>query len=171
MFQSVIIGNLGADVELHVESNNEFITFKVAHTERYKNADGRETESTVWVSCIMNGRADKLRQYLTKGTRVCVIGDTSLTTYHSKKMQRLVAGCNLFVRSIELVGGRTDEVPRYLFTEDGLQHDVEKFYFCGSAKKMSLYDRNGVEYKVDKAGWVTPTRIVTENYQEETQNE
>lgn len=170
MFQSVIIGNLGANVELHVESGNEFITFKVAHTERNKNADGSETETTVWVSCIMNGRADKLRQYLTKGTRVCVIGDTSLKTYHSKKMQRLVAGCNLFVRSIELVGGRTDDVPRYLFTEDGVQHEVGKFYFCGTAKKVSLYDRNGVEFKVDKDGWVTPTQTVTDDNQAEAQN-
>lgn len=167
MLQSIVIGNLGADVEFHSEQGSEFITFKVAHTDRYPDAQGNQIEETVWISCVMNGRAEKLRPYLVKGQKVCVIGDTSVRTYHSKKMQRLVAGVNLFVRSIELVGGRGDDVPRYLFTEDGVQHNVTKFYYCDTAKGKSLYDRSGVAYQVDKKGWITPVTPTQDSNQEQ----
>lgn len=155
MFTTVIIGNLGADAELHTENGNEFVSFKVAHTDRYTDSNG-EHEETVWVSCVMNGRLDKLRQYLTKGTRVCCIGDTRLRTYHSKKMQRLVAGANLFVRQIELVGARPDGVPAALFNEDGVQVRITKFYYADGLTSTTLFDRDGVGYTVDAKGWVIP---------------
>ena len=166
MFQSIIIGNLGADAELHVDQGNEYVTFKVAHTDRITKSDGTTSEETVWVSCLLNGKADNLRKYLTKGTRVCVIGDASLNTFHSKKMQRLVAGCSLFVRSIELVGGKSDDVPRYLFDQDGVQHETSKWYLCTTAKETTLFDRAGLPFTVDKKGWVTPEQPT----QQETQN-
>lgn len=155
MFTTVIIGNLGADAELHTENGKEFVSFKVAHTDRYNDSNG-EHEETVWVSCVMNGRLDKLRPFLTKGTRVCCIGDTRLRTYHSKKMQRLVAGANLFVRQIELVGARPDGVPTALFREDGAQVCLIKFYWADGLTSTTLFDRDGVGYTVDAKGWVIP---------------
>lgn len=157
MLQFQVIGNLGADAELHVENGNEFLTFKVAHTERYSQGDN-QVETTTWVSCVLNGRADKLRQYLTKGQKVFVCGDGSVRTYHSAKMQRLVAGCNLFVRQIELVGGRADDVPRQLFDGDGVQHQVGKYYYCDTAKGLTLQSRAGSMFTVDAAGWVHPSQ-------------
>lgn len=161
MFTSIIIGNLGADAEFHSENGNEFVTFKVAHTDRVTKADGSQMENTVWVSCVLNGRAEKLRQYLTKGTKVCVIGDASVRTYHSQKMQRLVAGVNLFVRQLELVGGISESIPRYLFSEDGVQHNVNKFYNVTTAKDTTLYDKSGVAYNVDVNGWVSAVKQET----------
>lgn len=156
MLTTIVIGNLGANAEFHSENGNEFVSFKVAHTDRYKGSDGQDKEETVWVSCVLNGRADKLLQYLTKGTKVCVVGDASVRTYHSKKMQRLVAGVNVFVRQIELIGARPDAVPPYLFDENGIQHNVTKCFFCLDIKDQPLFDRDGVEYKVTKDGWVFP---------------
>lgn len=154
MLTTIVIGNLGANAEFHSENGNEFVSFKVAHTNRYKGSDGQDKEETVWVSCVLNGRADKLLQYLTKGTKVCVIGDASVRTYHSKKMQRLVAGVNVFVRQIELIGARPDAVPPYLFDENGVQHDITKFFYCSDIRDQSLFDKDGSEYKVTKDGWV-----------------
>lgn len=154
MLTTIVIGNLGANAEFHSENGNEFVSFKVAHTDRYKGSDGQDKEETVWVSCVLNGRADKLLQYLVKGTKVCVVGDASVRTYHSKKMQRLVAGVNVFVRQIELIGARPDAVPPYLFDENGVQHNVSKYFFCQDIKNKPLFDKDGTEYTVTKDGWV-----------------
>ena len=72
MFKATIIGNLGANAELHNENGSEFVTFKVAHNERFKSKDGTTNERSVWVSCILNGRADGLMPYLVKGATVAV---------------------------------------------------------------------------------------------------
>lgn len=154
MLTTIVIGNLGANAEFHNENGNEFVSFKVAHTDRYKGSNGEDLDETVWVSCVMNGRADKLLQYLTKGTKVCVVGDASVRTYHSKKMQRLVAGMNLFVRQVELIGARPDAVPPYLFDTEGVQHNITKFFYCTDIRDQPLFDRDGAEYKVTKDGWV-----------------
>lgn len=154
MLTTIVIGNLGANAEFHSENGNEFVSFKVAHTDRYRGSDGQDKEETVWVSCVLNGRADKLLQYLTKGTKVCVVGDASVRTYHSKKMQRLVAGVNVFVRQIELIGARPDAVPPYLFDTEGVQHNITKYFFCQDIKNQPLFDKDGAEYTVTKDGWV-----------------
>lgn len=154
MLTTIVIGNLGANAEFHSENGNEFVSFKVAHTDRYKGNDGQDKEETVWVSCVLNGRADKLLQHLTKGTKVCVVGDASVRTYHSKKMQRLVAGVNVFVRQIELIGARPDAVPPYLFDTEGVQHNITKYFFCQDIKNQPLFDKDGTEYTVTKDGWV-----------------
>lgn len=156
MLTTIVIGNLGANAEFHSENGNEFVSFKVAHTDRYRGSDGQDKEETVWVSCVLNGRADKLLKFLTKGTKVCVVGDASVRTYHSKKMQRLVAGVNIFVRQIELIGARPDAVPPYLFDENGVQHNVTKYFFCQDMKNQPLFDRDGTAYTVDENGWVFP---------------
>lgn len=156
MFQFTVIGNLGGNAELHRENGNEFITFRVGHNERRTNSDGSTVDNTVWVSCILNGNGGNLLQYLVKGQRVCVIGDGSLRTYHSEKQRRLVAGSNLFVRSIELLGSRPDGVPSALFDQDGVQHNVGKYYYVPDFRAGYLYDRSGNAYTVDASGWVTP---------------
>lgn len=158
MLQFQVIGNLGADAEVHNENGTQFVTFKVAHTDRFRDSQGKDVEDTVWVSCVLNGSADKLRPYLLRGQRVYVSGDGSVRTFHSKKMQRLVAGCNLFVRQIELIGSRSEDVPRYLFDADGVQHQVDKFYHCPSISNTTLYNRQGDAYSVQQDGWVTPSR-------------
>lgn len=169
MLTTIVIGNLGADAEFHSENGNEFVSFKVAHTDRYKGSDGQDKEETVWVSCVLNGRADKLIQYLTKGTKVCVVGDASVRTYHSKKMQRLVAGVNVFVRQIELIGARPDAVPPYLFDTEGVQHNITKFFYCTDIRDQPLFDKDGIEYKVTKDGWVFPPQ--PQKQEEEPQSE
>ena len=156
MFKATIIGNLGANAELHNENGSEFVTFKVAHNERFKSKDGSVNERSVWVSCILNGRADGLMPYLVKGATVALFGDLRLKTYHSAKMHSLVAGADLFVRSIDLVGSRPDTIPSRLYDTDGIEHSVSKWYYCDTAKGRQLLTQSGDMYTVDANGWVSP---------------
>lgn len=156
MLQFQVIGNLGGDAEFHNENGNQFISFRVGHTNRYTDSNGQTTEETTWVSCVLNGDGGKLLQYLVKGQKVCVTGDGSVRTYHSKKMQRLIAGANIFVRSIELVGARPDAVPSALFDENGVQVNVYKYFLAQGKASCSLFDRTGMAYAVDQNGWVLP---------------
>lgn len=156
MFKATIIGNLGASAELHKENGSEFVTFKVAHNERFKSSDGNTRETSVWISCLLNGRADNLRPYLVKGATVAVFGDLRLKTYHSAKMHALVAGADLFVRSIDLVGSKPDAIPSRLYDLNGVEHRVNKFYNCETAKSQELLTQAGERYMVDENGWLFP---------------
>lgn len=154
MFKVTIIGNLGADAEYHNENGNEFVAFKVAHNDRRQAADGREVESIVWASCTMNGRNEKLLPYLKKGTTVYVQGDARLKTFHSEKQRALVAGINIFVRDVQLVGAKPDTVPSRLYDEDGQEYRVQKFYNTAVPPKGVLFSQQGQQFTVDVNGWV-----------------
>lgn len=156
MFKATIIGNLGANAEFHNENGSEFVTFKVAHNERFRSKDGSTNERSVWVSCILNGRADGLMPYLVKGATVALFGDLRLKTYHSAKMHALVAGADLFVRSIDLVGSRPDTIPSRLYDTEGIEHSISKWYYCDTAKGRQLLTQSGDMYTVDANGWVSP---------------
>lgn len=158
MFQFTVIGNLGGDAEFHNENGQQYVTFRVGHTDRHTDGNGNQVEETVWVSCILNGDGGRLLQYLVKGQKVCVVGDGSLRTYHSEKMRRLVAGANCFVRSVELVGARPDAIPSALFSQDGVQFNVTKYYNAVGSKSTVLYDKAGQAFNVDANGWVLPAQ-------------
>ena len=68
----------------------------------------------------------------------------------------LVAGADLFVRSIDLVGSRPDNIPSRLYDTDGVQHDVTKWYYCDTAKGRQLLTQAGDLFNVDANGWVSP---------------
>ena len=53
MFKIQIIGNLGADASVINSNGNEYVSFRVAHSEKFKKSDGTDIETTVWASCFM----------------------------------------------------------------------------------------------------------------------
>lgn len=166
MLKLTCIGNLGADAELHNENGNEFVSFKVAHSESFRDSQGNKQERTQWVSCTLNGRAEKLLPYLVKGQKVAVYGDQAVRTYHSEKQRALVAGINCFVRSIELVGGAPDPVPRTLYDRDGIAHAVERLYACPdyyqSTECGTLFSTSGEVFALREHGFVMPTHVETQ---------
>lgn len=166
MLQNVVIGNLGADAQVKGEQGREFVTFRVAHTDKWTDAAGQQHSETTWVDCVLNGKP-KVFEYLKKGVQVCVIGTTSLRVYSSAKDRCMKAGVQVNVRSIELLGGSRSEVPSRLYDANGVQVDVTTFYHVTS-KDILLYGANGAQYSVDSNGWVTPMQA-TENAGEEQQ--
>lgn len=156
MLKLQIVGNLGSDAELFSENGHKFVKLSIAHSERRRNPDGTERESTTWVSATINGDGGNLFQYLKKGTKVYAYGDVGQRVYHSEKERRMVAGLNLFIRDIELVGGQPDEVPRDLYDNDGVAYKVSKFFHCPGSKPGLLMSKSGAQFAVSDQGWVTP---------------
>ena len=156
MLKVTIIGNLGADAELHNENGSEFISFKVAHNDRRTTRDGQQREEITWISCTMNGRNENLLPHLKRGTTVYVHGDCRLKQYHSEKHHRLMPGMDCFVREVQLVGGKVDDMPSRLYDTDGVEYKVNKWYHVPECKVKQLYGQNGIAYPIMEGTWVMP---------------
>lgn len=111
MFRVEFIGNLAADAELKSYNGANFISFRVAHTDRQIDADtGAVTsERTTWASCTLNGDNANLRPILTRGQKVFIRGRAYLSTYDSKTAHGKVAGLDVRVSEIELCGASKDD--------------------------------------------------------------
>lgn len=157
MLHTTIIGNLGADAEVRNVNGNEFVSFNVAHTEQWKSADGTKHEKSVWISCTINGNGGNLLPFLKKGTCIYAIGRTSTRVYSSEKERGFVAGINLSIIHIELVGGKSDEVPHHLFREDGKMIVVRKTYACDDTEcfEKDVKSKSGESFHVDNLGVIT----------------
>lgn len=100
MLTAEIIGNLGANAEIR---NNEYITFRVAHTEKTRSGE-TVTETTTWVSVTTSIEKKTILQYLTTGTKVFVRGKLSARCYVGNDGHHH-AGINIRAYDIELCGG------------------------------------------------------------------
>ena len=103
MFLANVIGYLGADAEVKTADGREFVTFRIAHTRKYKDAQGTNHETTQWIDCVISGRPN-VTQYLQKGVQVYVSGLVELRVYDSAKDHCKKAGVQVRVQSIELLG-------------------------------------------------------------------
>lgn len=157
MLQCTLIGNLGGNAEVKQADGREFVSFRVAHNDSYTDASGTKHDTVQWVDCTMNcdnGRPAVL-PYLNAGTMVCVIGTIKTRIYSSEKDRCMKAGLTIRVQRIELLGGSSDAVPKRLYTSDGLQVDVAKWFHCDK-KNVVLLNQRGQQFAVDKNGWIQP---------------
>lgn len=154
MFQTTVVGNIGAAPQTQSSNGKEFTTFRIAHNDTWKDEAGNTHSNTVWVDCIMNGKPNVI-QYLTPGTQVFISGDTKLRVYSSQKDRCMKAGLQISVRVLELLGVKRDDVPSRLYDSNGVQHDVTKWYLT-DAKDTTLMSQQGREFIVDNNGWVKP---------------
>lgn len=172
MFKAEVIGNLGADAQIKGENGKQFVSFNVAHTDKWTDEAGVAHESTQWVSCIINDTTTKILPFLTKGKQVYVRGNATLRVFSSEKERRMVAGININVRDIELVGGSTDLVPRNLNDEQGVIYPVYKAYYLDPTlehKPAQLLDTQLNRYLVDNNGFIT--RVSATTTQQEAEQE
>lgn len=166
MLQAIVIGNLGADAEVKTANGREFTTFRIAHTDRWKDEAGQIHESTTWVDVIMNDKP-KVVEYLKKGQMVYVQGNITLRVYSSQKDRCMKAGLTVNASKVELLGGRSDEVPAKLIDPaDGKVYDVQKWFLVpglistsGEAREVVVRSAQGKEYIVNEDGWVQPERV------------
>lgn len=101
MFVSEVIGNLGQDAEIKTIAEKNYVSFSVAHTIFSKENNGSET--TLWISCLWYGDGGNRLQFLKKGTKVYLRGDTSIKEYQDKE-GKVHTSVNIFVRELELCG-------------------------------------------------------------------
>lgn len=103
MIKLQIIGNIGNDAIVNDVNGKKVINFNVAHSEKYKNAQGVETQKTIWVSCSYWVDKVVVAQYLKKGTQVYVEGQPDVDMYEDRNRQ-MHAKIKLRVLQIQLLG-------------------------------------------------------------------
>src|SRR6188768_2415839 len=104
MIKLQIVGNLGKDCIVKEVNGKNVINFSVAHTERYKDAQGNPKERTTWVECAYWTDKTAVAQYLTKGKIVYAEGSPEADAYMNKENQA-AATLRMRVQNLQLVGG------------------------------------------------------------------
>lgn len=158
MLRSIVCGFIGADAEFHSENGREFTTFRVAHTERWKDESGNAHDSTQWVDVILSGKPNVF-DYLKVGTLVSVTGHLRTRVYSSERARGFVAGLTISAVNVELLGGKPDQVPAQLFDANGKMHVVAKYYHTDCPGEV-LKNSRGKEFVVDNNGWVVPIEVM-----------
>jgi single-strand DNA-binding protein len=104
MIKLQVIGNLGGDCIQKEISGKTVINFNVAHSEKYKDAQGNLKERTTWVNCAYWTDKTAIAQYLTKGKTVYAEGSPEADAYTNKDGQA-AATLRMRVQNIQLLGG------------------------------------------------------------------
>ena len=104
MIKLQIVGNLGKDCIMKEVNGRNVINFSVAHTERFKDAQGVLKEKTTWVECAYWTDKTGVAPYLTKGKTVYAEGTPDVEGYTNKEGQP-AATLRMRVQSLQLVGG------------------------------------------------------------------
>lgn len=107
MIKLQIIGNLGKDCIVKEINGKHVINFSVAHTERFKDAQGNQKERTTWVECAYWTDRTAIAPYLVKGTMVYAEGSPEADPYTNKEGQP-AATLRMRVQNIQLLGGNKD---------------------------------------------------------------
>ena len=103
MIKLQVIGNLGKDCIVNTVNGKNVINFTVAHTERFKDAQGVQKDRTTWVDCAYWTDRTGIAPYLKKGQQVYTEGTPEVKTF---QRQDGTAGASLTLRvvSIQLLG-------------------------------------------------------------------
>ncbi|MFZ1527539.1 MAG: single-stranded DNA-binding protein [Ferruginibacter sp.] len=107
MIKLQVIGNLGADCIQKEINGKTVINFNVAHSEKFKDAQGNLKERTIWVNCAYWTDRTAIAQYLTKGKTVYAEGTPEADAYTNKEGQA-AATLRMRVQNIQLLGGSGD---------------------------------------------------------------
>lgn len=175
MFKGELIGNLGADAEIRSGEGYKFVSMRVANSEKWKDAEGKEHNDTDWVDVVYSNTDSALIPFLKAGVKIFVRGFIRKRVFSSPKDRMMKAGITINATEIELCGGSTDEVPRQLINpETGQLYKVVKFYQSdldtSKWKKDDtaiLVDKKGAQFVVVKGGWCAPAVVNDESDKKE----
>src|SRR5579859_2415234 len=96
MIKLQVIGNLGKDCVTNTVNGKNVINFNVAHTEKFRDAQGNQKDKTIWVECAYWTDRTGIAPYLKKGTQVYAEGTTEVSL-------------TLRVQNVQLLGSRGTE--------------------------------------------------------------
>ena len=108
MIKLQVIGNLGKDCIVKEINGKNVINFSVAHSERYKDAQGNQKERTTWVECAYWTDRTTVSQYLTKGKTVYAEGTPEADAYTNKD-GNVSATLRMRVQTVQLLGGNSGD--------------------------------------------------------------
>lgn len=104
----MVIGHLGKDCMTNNVNGKTVMNFNVAHSEKFKDAQGNQKDKTTWVDCAYWSDRTAVAPYLKKGTLVYVEGSPEVRTY-PKNDGTTGASLTLRVSSVQLLGGGNRE--------------------------------------------------------------
>lgn len=103
MINATIAGNIGKDAETKSVGGSTVTEFSVASEEKV-----RDEKVTTWVRCAIWGkRGEALERYLTKGSKVTVVGTLTAREYTKDGQTR--TSLDLRVDQLALQGGNKSE--------------------------------------------------------------
>lgn len=109
MIEIQMIGNVGDNAVIREFGGKKYLSFSVAETYKYTNAEGVPCEKTTWVSCLKPLADDsKLAAYIRKGAQVFVRGKLTVKIYTDGN-GRPCAGLDCAVSTLQLCGGKRDD--------------------------------------------------------------
>ena len=106
MIKATIIGRLGKDAEEATQGQRQVVRFRMATDERKKDASGQWVKDTTWVSVQTYQTA--LRQWLTKGKQVLVMGDLKVGLW-TKQDGTATVDVAVYNADVQLIGGDTQQ--------------------------------------------------------------
>jgi single-strand DNA-binding protein len=108
MIKLQVIGNLGKDCVTNAVNGKNVINFNVAHTEKFRDAQGNQKDKTIWVDCAYWTDRTGIAPYLKKGTLVYTEGTPELRTY-TKNDGTPGVSLTLRVVNVQLLGKSTGD--------------------------------------------------------------
>ncbi len=108
MIKLQVIGNLGRDCVVNNVNNKSVINFSVAHTEKFRDAQGNQKDRTIWVECAYWTDRTAIAPYLKKGTQVYAEGQPDIRSYTTQD-GRSGTSLTLRVTNVQLLGAKSND--------------------------------------------------------------
>lgn len=108
--QVIVVGNVGRDPEFNYTPNGSAsANFSIATNEKWTDRQTNELkEKTTWFRVRVYGpQAETVKQYVSKGRQVMVIGTIDVSAYMDKSGQP-AASLELRARDVRFLGGRNE---------------------------------------------------------------
>ena len=109
MLKASLIGNLGGDPDLRYSPEGRaFLRMNVACNSRVRSPEGEWQDHTEWVRVTIFGQqAERLAQYLRKGSRVYVEGRLEARPW-TDRQQELHAGLEVLANEVQFMSPRAE---------------------------------------------------------------
>jgi single-strand DNA-binding protein len=141
MIKLQVIGNLGKDCVTNAVNGKNVINFNVAHTEKFRDAQGNQKDKTIWVDCAYWTDRTGIAPYLRKGTQVYVEGTPEVRMY-TKNDGTNGSSLTLRVFSVQLLGNRADN-------NNGGNSGMSNSYSGATASAASVTSPSDITEPVD----------------------
>jgi len=105
------IGHLGSQATLNNVNGKQVINMNLAHSEKYKDAQGNIVNKSVWINVSWWSESSKILQYLQKGAQIFVEGIPSVDVYKNKEGQT-IPQLKLRATMVQLLGGNKQDNPQ-----------------------------------------------------------
>jgi single-strand DNA-binding protein len=128
MIKMTAIGHLGSQATLNNVNGKQVINMNLAHSEKYKDAQGNIVNKSVWINVSWWSESSKILQYLQKGAQIFVEGIPSVDAYKNKDGQT-VPQLRLRANMVQLLGGNKQDNPQPQSQQptSGLTQSQEEF--------------------------------------------